>query len=293
MQSKLVAAVGFASVFAVFAACSSPDEGDSAKESQEARKHKDAGATGTDSGTTGTDSGTTGTDSGTTTTDSGTTTTGSVCTNPVFVTSDPNGGWSTGGYYVHNNMWNCANYTCAETLSACAYNSWYVVANMNNNNGDGAVKSYPNVHKDYANVPISSFASITSTYGATSPHVGIYDVAYDIWLNGVATSTSNEIMIWTENYNQVPAGSKVATVTLSNKTYDVWATSGNHYIAFVPTVVATSGSLDLLAMFKWLMAQGRIPTTSTVGQIDFGVEIVSTNGTNARFDFTDFSITSN
>src|SRR5262245_53172254 len=30
----------------------------------------------------------------------------SACTNPVFVTSDPNGGWSDGGYYVHNNMWN-------------------------------------------------------------------------------------------------------------------------------------------------------------------------------------------
>jgi hypothetical protein len=24
--------------------------------------------------------------------------------NPLFVTSDPNGGWSEGGYYVHNNM---------------------------------------------------------------------------------------------------------------------------------------------------------------------------------------------
>jgi hypothetical protein len=27
---------------------------------------------------------------------------------PAFVTSDPSGGWSNGGYYVHNNMWNTA-----------------------------------------------------------------------------------------------------------------------------------------------------------------------------------------
>ena len=35
-----------------------------------------------------------------------------VCgaTEPVFVTSDTNGGWSRGGYYVHNNMWNSAKY---------------------------------------------------------------------------------------------------------------------------------------------------------------------------------------
>ena len=31
---------------------------------------------------------------------------GQVCTSPVFRTSDSNGGWSEGGYYVHNNMWN-------------------------------------------------------------------------------------------------------------------------------------------------------------------------------------------
>lgn len=28
---------------------------------------------------------------------------------PVFVTSDPKGGWSNGGYYVHNNMWNASS----------------------------------------------------------------------------------------------------------------------------------------------------------------------------------------
>jgi hypothetical protein len=217
----------------------------------------------------------------------------SGCTNPVFVTSDPNGGWSTGGYYVHNNMWNSASYQCSETLSACSYHSWYVIANMNNTTGDGAVKTYPNVHKDYNNVPIGSFNAITSTFAETSPHVGIYDVAYDIWTNGVATSGSTEFMIWTENYNQAPSGSLAATVTFGGRTYNVWKTSNNGYIAFVPTVVFTSGAVDLLEIFKWTMSKGWFPSNSTVGQIDFGVEIVSTNGVNAVFKFTDFSITTN
>ena len=225
-------------------------------------------------------------------TTSGTAATGSARARPVFVTSDTNGGWSNGGYYVHNNMWNCRKYSCSETLYACSYHSWYVVANMNNNSGDGAVKSYPNVHKDYKNVPIRSFKSITSTFAAKSPHVGIYNVAYDIWTNGIATSGSTEFMIWTENFQQTPAGNRVTTATFGGRKYNVWKTANNHYLAFLPTTPFTSGTVDLLAILRWATAQGWLAPNSTLGQIDFGVEIVSTSGANARFDFTDFSITS-
>ncbi len=210
---------------------------------------------------------------------------------PVFVTSGTNGGWSNGGYYLHNNMWNCRKYSCTETLYACSYHSWYVVANMDNNSGDGAVKTYPNVHKDYKNAPIRSFKSITSTFAATSPHVGIYNVAYDIWTNGIATNGSTEFMIWTENFHQTPGGSRVTTATFGGRDYNVWKTANNRYIAFVPATPFTSGTVDLLAILQWAMGQGWLAPNSTLGQIDFGVEIVSTSGADARFDFTDFSIT--
>ena len=211
-----------------------------------------------------------------------------TCTNPVFVTSDPNGGWSTGGYYVHNNMWNVSDGGGPETLYACSYNNWYVTSTQPDTT---SVKTYPNVHKDYNNVPLSSFRTITSTFAATSPHTGIYNVAYDIWLNGVATSGSTELMIWTENYKQRPSGSIAATLTLGGQTYDVWKTSDSHYIAFVPKTVMTSGNINLLEIFKWTISKGWMPSSSTVGQIDYGVEICSTEGKPATFRFTDFSIT--
>lgn len=216
---------------------------------------------------------------------------GQVCQEPVFTTSDPDGGWSDGGYYVHNNMWNCDAYPCVETLSACSYSSFYAIANMNDASHDGAVKSYPNVHKDYDAPAITTFSAITSTFAATSPHVGIYNVAYDVWLNGVATNGSNEIMIWTENYHQVPAGDAAATVTIGGVTWDVYRTGDGGYLAFVPGEVMTSGTLDLLELFDWVASQGWIAGDSTIGQIGYGVEIVSTEDTDARFDFTDFSIT--
>ena len=51
----------------------------------------------------------------------GATLSAAVAGDPVFVTSKPNGGWSTGGYYVHNNMWNSAKYhPCTSTQRGLA-----------------------------------------------------------------------------------------------------------------------------------------------------------------------------
>ena len=207
---------------------------------------------------------------------------------PQFVTSAPTGGWSDGGYYVYNDMWNISGYSVTQTLRACAYNNWYVVADMNNDRGDGAVKTYPNAHRDFSGPRIDSFHTISSTFAETSPHRGIYEDAYDIWINGVASSGSTEVMIWTEDRNQVPSGSIEATVSLGGRTYKVWR-SGS-YIAFVATASFTSGTLNLLGVFDWIMAKGWLPASSTLGQIDYGAEIVSTNSAPATFTFTNFSV---
>jgi hypothetical protein len=161
---------------------------------------------------------------------------------------------------------------------------------MNNDSGDGAVKTCPNVHEDFGSAPpISSFNTISSSFAHTAPHVGIYEFAYDIWLNGVATKGSTEVMIWTDNYYQVPSGSSLETVTLDGQTYDVYK-SGS-YIAFVESTNVSSGTVNLLSFFDHIIAKGWIPSTSTLGAIDYGVEIVSTNGMDATFQLNDFSLT--
>src|SRR5262249_51388090 len=120
-----------------------------------------------------------------------------------------------------------------------------------------------------------------------------YNVAFDIWTNGVATPGSTEIMIWNENFNQVPGGARITAVTLGGRAYDVWKTPDNGYIAFVRAGVFTAGTVVILSIIQWTIAQGWLAANSTLGQLDFGVEIVSTNGTDATFQFTDFSITTN
>jgi hypothetical protein len=206
--------------------------------------------------------------------------------------SNPQNGITLSGFYVDTDTWNAAGYQVSQTMYVCAYDNWYVVANMNNATGDGAVKTYPNVHKDFNDSPaISSFSTISSSFAHEAPHVGIYEFAYDIWLNGVASSGSTEVMIWTDNYHQVPSGSSVETIAFDGQSYDVHK-SGS-YIAFVETTNVTSGTLNLLSFFDHIIAKGWIPSTSTLGAIDYGVELVSTDGTNATFQLDGFSLTTN
>jgi len=211
----------------------------------------------------------------------------------VFVTSDTNGGWSDGGYYVHNNMWNYQE-GGPETLYACAYNNWYVDSTQPSTT---SVKVYPNVHLDINNLngtPLSNYRTITSTFAGSGPRTGIYNVAYDIWLNGVGSGGgSTELMIWTENFNQRPLGSVKASPTFDGMTYDAWYYNDGtaNVISLVAKSTMPSGSMNLKAIFDWAIGQGMMPANPTVNQIDFGVEICSTNNTKQRFTFTDFSVT--
>jgi hypothetical protein len=206
--------------------------------------------------------------------------------------ANPQDGLTLGGFYVDADTWNAASYQVSQTMYVCDYNNWYAVAKMDDAAHDGAVKTYPNVHKDFGASPaISSFNAISSTFAHAGPHVGLYEFAYDIWLNGVASSGSTEVMIWTDNFKQVPSGSVQETVTFDGQSYQVYK-SGS-YIAFVDTNNVTSGTVNLLAFFDHIIAKGWIPSTSTLGAIDYGVELVSTDGTDATFVVNDFSLTTN
>jgi hypothetical protein len=220
-----------------------------------------------------------------------------TCEKPVFTTSDTNGGWTNGGYYVHNNVWN-ASEAGPETLYACAFNSWYVRSTQPNST---SVKAYPNVHLDINGLkgsPISNYTTILSTFAATSPQIGIYNVAYDLWLNGVGWGGgTTEVMIWTENHKQTPLGSVVAPqTTFGANQYDVYhytskSDGGVQVITLLSKTAQASGSVDLKEMLDWIVSKGWITASATVNQIGYGVEICSTDNQSATFSFSDFSVT--
>ena len=216
-------------------------------------------------------------------------TTGSAsCTNPKYTTSAQYGMWNVSPYFVYNDMWGISGYNVTQTLYACSYSNWYVTADMNNDSGNGAVKTYPNSQRDFNEPKISSLSSVTSTFAETSPGTGIYEDAYDIWLNGIAGSGSTEVMIWNQNNGQTPSGSVQGTATFDGRSYTVWK-SGS-YIAFVAKSNFTSGTVNLLSFFQWIIGKGWIPADSTLGQVCYGVELVSTNGVPATFSFSNYAV---
>jgi cell division septation protein DedD len=210
------------------------------------------------------------------------------CTNPVWTTTSSNNqgeGRTFGAYYVHNNMWNNDNGTYA--LGACSFDNWYVDVTQPLP-GDKGVQAYPNVHKDYDDVPLSKIQS--AKFAATTPancSACIYNVAFDAW---IGDGLNNELMIWTDNKGQVPAGRKVGTVAFGGFTYDVWHTDG--YTAYVSQVTQKSGTMPLASFFNDMVNRGWAPKATT-WQVDYGVEVVSTGNTKQRFSFTDFSIQEN
>jgi hypothetical protein len=50
------------------------------------------------------------------------------------------------------------------------------------------------------------------------------------------------------------------------------------------------GDDNLLAFFQWIMPKGWMPGNSTLGQVDYGVELVSTNGVPQTFSFSNFTV---
>jgi Glycosyl hydrolase family 12 len=213
-----------------------------------------------------------------------------ACTDPTFTTSSDFGSENLGPYTVSNNMWNAGGGGITQTLSACSAGDWFVTADVAEDGG--GVKTYPNSRYNFADPPeISSLGSVTSTFGSTSPDNGDFEDAYDIWLNGAAGAGGDEVMIWTDNHGETPAGSPVATATFDGQSYTVWQ-DANGPVTFVSDANASAGDLNLLQFFQWLTSNGYEPANSQLYQVDYGVEIATTNGAQETFGFNNFSVSS-
>jgi Glycosyl hydrolase family 12 len=191
-----------------------------------------------------------------------------------------------GEYLIHNNNWN-DDAGGNTVITACDYDNWYLVSDTPNHS-DMSVQTYPNVHRDYNDVSLTKIKS--ARFGATGPRCSgcVYNIAFDIWLG---SGFSHELMIWTDNWGQRPLGNVVDTVTIGGHQYQVWRSgSGDGGVfTYLSTTPQLSGDMPLSEFFK--DAQNRGWKATTTWQVDYGVEIVDTNGNPERFNFTDFAIT--
>lgn len=213
----------------------------------------------------------------------------------TWSSSDQWGTWTNGGYTLYNNIWGSgAGY---QSIWANSYSNWGVWAQHPATNG---IKSYPNVTKSIA-TSLSSISSLKSTFNVTRPSSGDYVTAYDIWTNG----STYEIMLWMNynggvkpiSYNWNSAGNPVPVLTnqsVGGHTWNVYQGSNgsNVVYSFVRTSNTNSGTVDILAVLKWINTKGWFSGTQTVNTVQFGYEITSSA---AGLDFitNSYSVTKN
>lgn len=223
-------------------------------------------------------------------------TAGAACAHPVWSTWQQHGMWSRGAYTVDNDMWNASGYRMSQHLRVCSRARWTVDVRVRNPT-DKAVKSYPNAHRDFHNWStgheprLSSFRVLRTSWAARTPGRGIYDAAYDIWLNGVADANSNEVMIWTDNHRQRPFGHRAGHLWFNHLRWQLWTAPGHSYIALTPPHRLGHGTLRLLKPLRALVRKHWLPRRTTVGQVGFGFEVVRTANVRLRFATTAFSVT--
>jgi hypothetical protein len=222
-------------------------------------------------------------------------------------------GTGGGQFYVHNDAWNWQgpNSGQHELLYLCDQKNWHVDS-WGFDTPEGEVFMYPSTKWDATGSccggkPLSTwptevtgkFAGTVSGYGAGSS----YNVAWDLWLNGVASGNYTELMIWTQHGgNAAPAGSRRADWTAPNgQVYEVWwdgntfAQAGGSYLAFISKNTQLSGTVDIRAFIAESAARGYINANPTLNQLNFGIEVrdtgAATQAAPARFTLTDFGLT--
>ena len=124
-------------------------------------------------------------------------------------------------------------------------------------------------------------SNLASSYNVTPPasSSGLdYEFAYDIWLTTATAARNNnwdndlEIMIWTYNHSQTPAGSVKATIADGSK---VWI-DGNNSTGVVSVLLPrnqTAGSVDISSLVGQLKSLGYVSRSyDGILDVEYGIE---------------------
>ena len=204
---------------------------------------------------------------------------------------------------LQGNWWNCPSSYCGdpsanpvqlEADTPADGGTWAVTATQPA--GNTAVNGYPDLQQvmtlsDNTGPLISSFRYLHSRFSVAQPDQpgDDYEAAYDIWLdNPACSSCHNEIMVWTDNYGQTPAGNVTAHATVYGVPMTVWADTNT--VSFVYDTPVASGTVHIIELMDWLISHKYIPADTGFGLVDFGWEICSTHGVSETFTVNSYNL---
>jgi hypothetical protein len=197
------------------------------------------------------------------------------------------GTWNDAGFDVFNNEWNSSQ-AGPQRIWANSFGVWGVESNQP---GSTSVKTYPCVQMNYNSPALTSFTGLSSTFAESMPGASAnYDAeaAYDIWLDKYKV----EVMIWVDNHGRVPAGNILTRVKIGGQLFTIWESGPDMFSFVLSGQPETSGRVDILSFFNWLLSHRFLSRSDTMTQVNFGWEIASTGGTALDFSMQRFSLSS-
>ncbi|KAK4185154.1 endoglucanase [Podospora australis] len=183
--------------------------------------------------------------------------------------------WSGNGYELLNNLW---GKDAASSGSQCTYLDgarnngiqWHTTWNWQG--APDNVKSYPYSGRQVARgKTIASINRMPTTVNWRYDNENIRaNVAYDVFTAANANNPNSygdyELMIWLARYGNVyPIGSKVTSVNLAGKTWDLWTgyNGAMRVYSFVPpSGTIKSFSADVKEFFNYLQRDHQYPASS-------------------------------
>jgi hypothetical protein len=190
---------------------------------------------------------------------------------------------STQNFEDDNNVWNAAaDPGWSQTLAATTSTQWTATAKMRTVTGNPVI-SYPEAKLQFyqSQKPLADWNSIVGEWHSGLPtwvSGDRYESAYDLWLDdGPGTSDGKEVMIWTQNGGQYPAGSdthKQWDDPLYGTGYEVYANSGT--VTFVIDTGSHSGSVDIKDALQYAINLEWPGDPGYNYQFDYGFEVVTT-----------------
>jgi hypothetical protein len=125
---------------------------------------------------------------------------------------------------------------------------------------------------------VSQISSATSSISYSYPGSGIYDAAYDIWLDPTPKKDAvnkQEVMIWFNHQGPIqPVGSKTATATIGGRTWDIWTGNNgmNDVVSYVAPAPIPSWNFSILDFVKDTKTRGNVTDSWYLTSIQAGFE---------------------
>lgn len=215
--------------------------------------------------------------------------------------------FTQGNYFIQNDEWGYGNgagwqQICSGSSSNNSWSStwWWPY-------GNGQIKAYPSIVRGWHwgrwspnaggfPVMVSTNAPLPTSVSYGMSGNNAFDNSYDVFFSPSTNpgSPSAELMVWLQYSNTSPAGSKVASgVSLGgvSGTWDVWAGNvGWPVWSFVRTSQVSSFSTNLQPFVYYVAyTKGWLSKSWYILDIEFGTEIIQSNGANGSISIYNYS----